>query len=357
MFNGVNGLCLNNSGAYDASIGHIIRNCDSYRDGMLGRDFQETGDTNLWTYWPAGQHHFGMMGVLIEDCTVLYTGVRDDGYIPNEATDNATVGNGIWLDTSRGTSLSDGSIVRRILTQNTADSGIVEEKGCYNTYSQIVIDSPQQQTIDADKYPAGLFVWDSSEDAGTESHHNRFYHITILNSGSSGIKLTGWYGGEKAGSFANNEFKNIIVKDYPSFALIAENGAENAGNGSGNVYIYNSLGTEKTNFIKFGDVTPDTYAEWDTAYGGATYSVTSDPLLTSTYRLSAGSPAIDAGTPVFTAAQWLANGDAAGNHYVYGSAPDIGAYEFVSKKAVEDFPALVRAPVICPASNADCYVP
>lgn len=87
-----------------------------------------------------------------------------------------------------------------------------------------------------------------------------------------------------------------------------------------------------------------------------------DPLLTATFAPQPGSPAIDAGVPTFTAAQFQ---DYSGNTKVYGSAPDIGAYEFKSLisggagkmgggKGAPRF--IFDYPDICASTNAACYV-
>jgi hypothetical protein len=56
---------------------------------------------------------------------------------------------------------------------------------------------------------------------------------------------------------------------------------------------------------------------------------------------------------VFTAAQWLSGGDYAGNHYVYGAGPDIGAYEHKEMWEPDDGELL---PKKCKTTNAACYV-
>jgi hypothetical protein len=78
-------------------------------------------------------------------------------------------------------------------------------------------------------------------------------------------------------------------------------GGENDGtNGSGNIYEYNSFGNEAVNFIRWGNgINKSTYSAWETAYGGTTNSIQTDPLFTSTvtpdFSLQSTSPAINAG--------------------------------------------------------------
>jgi hypothetical protein len=104
----------------------------------------------------------------------------------------------------------------------------------------------------------------------------------------------------------------------------AEYGCENDGTmGSGNVYTYNHFGAAAAGFIGWGHgVTKATYALFDTAYGSATSSLTSDPLFvnpTTDFHLQPSSPAINAGVDVGL------TGDYEGKPI--RGVPDIGAYE------------------------------
>jgi hypothetical protein len=110
--------------------------------------------------------------------------------------------------------------------------------------------------------------------------------------------------GTEAGVLIDNVFKNNIVMGF-SRALVAHTGGENDGTmGHGNVYEYNSFGPEAPNFIFWGltgNSYKNTYAEWETAYGGPTHSVPGDPLLTNPpmdFTLQPASPAINAGVNV-----------------------------------------------------------
>lgn len=127
----------------------------------------------------------------------------------------------------------------------------------------------------------------------------------------------------------NNVVRNNISCGNATQQLLVLDGGENDGNiGSGNIYTYNAFCPEATNFIKWGSANISTYATFDNAYGGATHSMTGDPLFVSTatpnFRLQAGSPAINAGVNVGLTA------DHERNTVPTGSAPDIGAYEFIS---------------------------
>jgi hypothetical protein len=98
----------------------------------------------------------------------------------------------------------------------------------------------------------------------------------------------------------NNIVTNNIVSGYSSLAFRAQHGGENAGTGAGNVYTYNSFGSQTANFIEWGHgVFESTYAAFDIGYQNATHSLTTDPLLSNPaagdFVLQPGSPAIGAG--------------------------------------------------------------
>lgn len=131
--------------------------------------------------------------------------------------------------------------------------------------------------------------------------------------------------GDGAATCNNNLVNNNISIGNSYRQLKATQGGENDGtNGSGNDYTYNAFGAEAAGFIEWAaGVTKATYAAFDSAYGSATHSVTTDPLFVSTvtpdFHLKAGSPAINAGTSVGLTVDYLGNA-------IVG-LPDMGAYE------------------------------
>ena len=138
----------------------------------------------------------------------------------------------------------------------------------------------------------------------------------------------------------NNIFQNNISTGNGT-NLIAILGGENAGGGSGNVYTYNSFGSEASRFIEWGSRTfINDYTQFETSYGATTNSLGSDPLMTDplggNFALRSSSPAINAGTNVFLTT------DYAGYKVPSGSAPDIGAFEYQESSHIPSPPNAIR---------------
>jgi len=137
----------------------------------------------------------------------------------------------------------------------------------------------------------------------------------------------------------NNIFSSNGAPDV-DFAL-SSSGLTSSNNlwyrASGNVLAYNSA----------------TYTTANIATFEAT-AVASDPLLTATYGLQSNSPAKDAGAVLYTYAAHP--GDFIGAK-VYGSAPDIGAYEYQDHTFGGWFFEMFIPTIfnLCASTNANCY--
>ena len=198
---------------------------------------------------------------------------------------------------------------------------------------------------------------------GNKIYNNTIYGVTGTGGGHGGIVVK---------SAAGVDIKNNIVVvngvNDPTWIYQVDSLQTAAGTtvtGDNNIWRYIDLTGNQCSgltvdcaqmfpYAVWNGVEKTTLAAFKTAAGAQFQNdISADPLLTATYGLGAGSPAIDAGTPVFTAAQWLANGDFAGNHYVFGAGPDIGAFE--KKKFIFDSDD-EQLPKKCKTSNAACYV-
>jgi len=292
---------------------YLFRGNTSYRDGILGAYFNEASDENNTYYWSSGFHIFGVSGAVFEDNTVSYSGIRDDGYIPNLAVGNLPTGNGLWLDYMRGTNLTNGNIVRYNKTHNNGGYGLFNEKGAYNSFYHNLSYNNAKDGLHTDM--------DTGGGSGAFVTENVYYNNTVYNNTRYGIYNEGDYS-LVAGSNTNNTYKNNISVGNGT-NLRVENGGENDGTyGSGNIYTYNALGAESTGFIYYGSA-KNTYSAFESAYGSPTHSVQNDSLLISSsdFRLQATSPAINAGVDVGLTTDYL-------NNPIFG-LPDIGAYEYI----------------------------
>lgn len=135
-----------------------------------------------------------------------------------------------------------------------------------------------------------------------------------------------------------------------------------------NTIFWNSLDTDEIYGYTAGTGVIDLNIDHSIVLGGAdnvtgedtyTDNLSSDPLFTNAaagnLRLKSNSPAIDAGTPLWTAAAYP--GDFAGTAEIYGRAPDIGAYEYKSKKSLFPvMPVFFSKPDKCKTTDAGCYL-
>jgi hypothetical protein len=164
------------------------------------------------------------------------------------------------------------------------------------------------------------------------------YNNTIVDVGSSdyGIRME-----ETTGTWGAAAIKNNIITGFAKGLVIEDAG----NNGVAVVHTYNSYYGNTANVQK--DVA-GTFSNESLGTG----ELTSDPVLLSNYRLGSLSPAIDAGTVLFTYA--LFPGDLAGRK-ISGSAPDIGAFEY--QKPLGGIPGKIWSDSfkICASTNASCY--
>jgi parallel beta-helix repeat protein len=184
---------------------------------------------------------------------------------------------------------------------------------------------------------------DSSSTTGATFAASRILNNTVYGNVGGGIYL----GGEGVGeTMSNNVVENNISEGNTNYQLVAYGGAQNDGTyGSGNVYLYNSFGTAASNFIEWGwGVYKSTYADFDTAYGSATHSITTAPTFTNAgsgdFTLASGSSAIKAGTNLGssyqmglkTGSSWPSSVSTL-NQNSQGSGWEIGAFVFVQHTA------------------------
>lgn len=311
---------------YDTGSGHypisnvVLSGNTTSGNGLVGIDVfanvaaispvsivSNTSHDDSWN--PSGSalgaiHLFGpnISNVTIEKNSVYNAGINLPTFkaYPN----TYWTGSGIYIDT-----IGTGTVIRYNKLYNNNANGITIEEV---TGSQIYDNVTYINGV------AGITL-------------DRIAHNTLVyNNTSYGnpIAYQLWAPGNSTpGDMTNNDFINNIGTGSTVEALDAEEGGENDGTyGSGNVYTYNSFGPQTANFIQWGAAYKSTYAAWETAYGGTTHSVQTDPLLTNPgsaiFTLQSTSPAIGAGTTP------LADIDIVGKYVPPPPRTDIGAYQF-----------------------------
>ena len=229
-------------------------------------------------------------------------------------------GAGIWADT-----IGTGLTVQYNLTYSNNFSGISAEadssvKILYNI-----------------SYSNG-WTGIGNNSGGGHIANNLIYGNVSYGNVNAGFSI---YGDGSSGGCANNTVSNNLFLNNTVRDLQANTGCNNDGVlGSGNVYTYNGFGTQRANFIEWGSGNfLSTYAAFDTAYGSATHSLTSDPAFTNAgagnFTLSSGSPAIDAGlnpgsiyqNALLPTSSWPGS-VATDNQNSYGAGWEIGAFVF-----------------------------
>lgn len=135
------------------------------------------------------------------------------------------------------------------------------------------------------------------------------YHNTLIGNGvDEGIHLGTGFATKTA------TFKNNIIKTQGTASINVPAGTTLDYN-----CYYDTVGVYS--FIYDG-ATYNSLAAYQIATGQDLHSIASDPLLTADYKLKAGSPCINAGTPVGVLDTYF------GGKRYYGKAPDIGADEW-----------------------------
>ncbi len=219
-------------------------------------------------------------------------------------------GLGIWMDTTRGATVTHNTVY------NNSGPGLHIEKNInstvtYNLAYNNLLNHPSSYAHTGNIMVSGA---DERGTSGVKLYHNTSYGSSypFFFTLASGTQL-----------FSDMIVKNNIGVGGTLGNLYVGSGADNNGtNGSGNIYEYNSFGPEAAGFIKWGGVAKNTYSSWEAAYGGNTHSMQSDPQLTdpgsANFTLRAGSPAINAGVVLSGI-----------NDGYSGSAPDLGAFEYI----------------------------
>ena len=293
---GGSGICVN--GNVDLCLiqnNTIYYNCQM-KDSEVGQHIDSAGiaaSSNNCT------------NLIVENNTIYNNGIDSLGTLDQE-------GRGFWADEN-----VDAPIIRyNNIYGNKKDGIFIEISSNAQIYYNLV------HSHSGANPGTGIFV----HGRATPASGNIIYNNVCYDNGYEGIAI--WGDGINADCCNNNLVKNNICMNSGSNELEAKGGGENDGTyGSGNVYSNNCFDAEASNFIVWGTGNNiSTYDDWETAYGGTTSSVESDPLMTDPgsddFTLQFGSPCINKGAHV---GLFL---DYTGTMPVpIGHQPDIGAYE------------------------------
>jgi hypothetical protein len=189
-----------------------------------------------------------------------------------------------------------------------------------NSAGGIVADADNNLTIaynvSYNNAQSGIYAF---SDANTSMTGILIYNNTVYgntgSTGNAGIRLDG---PGTSNSCTNNFIENnIVLATVSAPNLLVQGGCDNTGgNGSGNIYTYNSFGTAASNFITWGSTTYSTYSSWETATGncgtaGCSHSDQTSPTFTNAagnnFTLTSASSAIDAGTNLGSTYQMALN--------------------------------------------------
>jgi hypothetical protein len=267
------------------------------------------------------------------------------------ASDTQGRGVGIWLDSVQPRTYPN--LVYRNRVRDCRGNGIfVEISSLTRVWANVVWNCGTTANGSQEFTPAGITV-DTRETF--KSNDNLIYNNTVYG-GRAGIKVASYFQGVGM-DISNNLIKNNLAIGQSEHRLLAIFGGENVRYGSGNVYEYNCFGAEAANFIQWGTVHESTYAAWEAAYGGSTYSVQADPQLTNAaggdFTLRATSPCIDAGadlgpsysTALLPGSSWP-NNVRTGDQYKTGQQWEMGAYLFPAAPPPPGSPTPTPTPTV-----------
>ena len=283
-FNGrrINNVIVENSVFnYNGADGIVItENSDNFtirRNTVHNNCILDTpGDTEL--DWTGGIRAIGpsVENVIFEDNVV-----HSNGKLNGIPVATGGRGYGLWFDT-----VGPGGIIRRNRTHDNKEAGIrVESTSDAEVYYNI-----------AYKNYMGIAI-------ARQVHRNKIYNNVAFHNTYDGIRVKGDCCPALPNNVTNNKVMNNIATGN-AFQFGVRFGGENDGTaGYGNVYENNCFGVESEKFIMWGNMKYlDTYNAWESAYGGNTHSIESEPLFTnaagSDFSLQSSSPAIDAGVDV-----------------------------------------------------------
>lgn len=200
----------------------------------------------------------------------------------------------------------------------------------------------------------------------TGGHINTIIAHNLMDNNGSACSV--WLKNGLDANAQNYIYNNTIINGVSGIAIQTPGGTDSfftiknniiSGNSNYNIFLFPAYeDTILIDYNAYGGTAGNVFAtntsaeDWTTwkAHGFDAHSVSGDPLLNADGTLKPGSPAIGAGTPIWTYAEWVAmGGDLAGRNPTNGTY-SMGAYQFQKKKSL--FPALPIWAVSTKASKA-----
>jgi len=259
-----------------------VRRCEAYENGR----YQSGSAEHTWTGGIAG---FGD-GSWVSDFLYEQNYSHDNG--PATPDGNASHGVGIWCDHWTGASGTE-NIIRHNRTEDNNSFGIYLEKNQYSRcYGNVCIRDGQ--------ITDGIGgIWAASTVSGELVANCTIYNNTIVDSGGWGL-FVGNHQTDGGEVIVNNTIKNNIVVGSGAYNLYCKQGGANQANqGSGNVYENNCFGAEDTDFLRWHYNAYSTYDLWIAASSQADNNIEADPSFTAAgsddYTLASDCPCIGEG--------------------------------------------------------------
>lgn len=162
---------------------------------------------------------------------------------------NGISGNGIWVDT-----IGAGCVISGNASYSNTLSGISVEN---TSGASVSLNHTYKNGNNGIQLNGGTTGWVLANNSitGNVAYGNGAYGLAAL-------------GNTTANTMTENQVLNNQSFGNTTGALRAIDGGNNDGTfGSGNVYLYNSLGPQATNFIVWGAANESTYQAWETATG------------------------------------------------------------------------------------------